>query len=332
MKRRKLPGFGSLGGEIYDTNLATASDDEIRQLGVHHLYDLVTVIRRESVGGISPERYHSIPTSWSVPTKNGNYELTNTPNELGRKYGDNYWDNKEKLEPADRELVDEMIRCAQGVSHLRGMVRVTGIRDEHGRNTGMFSEGVLDWHSNQQGTNYYAPGAGLLAIEGTANSRTDFLNTTDAYQALTPEWQSMCDELVAVHRWTPNVMAPGVEAIQDKILQMHMVPQDDAEVPLVNTSPAGYKGLHFPFTTISHFKGMGAEESKKVVAFLKDHIIRDEYIYRHEWQDGDMVCFDNTVTLHARPTPDTSKRLLYRISYNLDKILAGGRPPRPADS
>lgn len=327
MKWRKLSGFGSLGGEIYDTNLATVTPDEIRAIGEHHLHDLVTVIRKESVGDISAERFHSICTSWAVPTPSGNYELTTTPNELRRKYGDDYdyWGNKDTLDPADREVVEEMMRCAQGVEELRGMVRVTGIRDDDGQTTGMFSEGVLDWHSNQQGTNYYAPGAALLAIEGTANSRTEFLNTADAYQDLTPEWQSICDELVAIHRWTPGKMAPGVSKVQDRILQMHMVPEDDVEVPVVNTSPAGYKGLHFPFTSIHGFKGMSESESNKVIDFLKDHILRDKYIYRHEWQDGDMLCFDNTVTLHRRPTPDTSKRLLYRISYNLDQILADKR-------
>jgi alpha-ketoglutarate-dependent taurine dioxygenase len=326
MQRRKLPGFGSLGGEIYDVNLATATPQEVRELGEHNLRDLVTVVRRESVAGIDADRFHAIATSWAIPTHNGNYELTNNPNELTRKYGENWFNDRSRLDPADLLVVEEMDRLRSGLEHLRGMVRITGMRDEHGNNTGMFSEGLLDWHSNQQGTTYYAPGAGLLSISGTANSRTDFLNTVDPYNALSREWQTMCDELVAVHRWKKGVMAPGVSEVQDRLLQMHMVPQDDVEVPLVNTSPAGYKGLHFPYTSIHHFKGMSEAESDKVIAYLKDHIMREEYMYKHEWQDGEVVLFDNTVTLHCRPTPDTSKRLLYRLSYNFDRILQDRKP------
>ncbi len=333
MKTRKLSGFGSLGGEVFDTNLLTAGPDEIRQLGLSNYRDLVTVIRKEWVGGISRERYHEICTSWAVATGGGSYERNDTPNYLWRKYGENWWDNYKQMEPDDRVLVEEMHRIMGGVEHLVGMARITGARDEHGNTTGMFADGELEWHSNQQATTHYAPGAGLLAWSGTAGTCTEFLQTVDAYNRLSSEWQSMCDQLVAVHKWEPNVMAPGLGPVQDMILRMQMVPQDGTEVPIVTRSPGGHKGLHFPFTSIDYFKGMSREESKKIVAYLKEHVLRDEYIYSHIWQDGDMVLFDNSVTLHRRPTKDCSTRLLYRQSFNYDRLTAwvkAGNAPAPA--
>ena len=66
------------------------------------------------------------------------------------------------------------------------------------------------------------------------------------------------------------------------------------------------------------------------MAFLKDHIFRDELIYGHDWEDGDLMFFDNTVTLHRRPTRDCSKRLMFRMCFNYDRLLE--KQPEPQHS
>ncbi|HCK30531.1 MAG TPA: taurine dioxygenase, partial [Acinetobacter ursingii] len=48
---------------------------------------------------------------------------------------------------------------------------------------------------------------------------------------------------------------------------------------------------------------------------------KPEFRYQHQWETGDIVFWDNQVTLHARePFPADQRRLLKRIS------LAGSRP------
>lgn len=321
MRKLKLPGFGSLGAEIVDVDLATASEDEILQMGFDHLHDLITLVRKKHVGGISLERFHQICASWAIALPGGAYQVWAGNERLQERYGNAWWEKRDAMAEEDRNLLDEAQRMTQGIEHLLGMVRVTGIRDDHGNHTGMFADGELEWHSNQQGTNEFLPVVGLLAWEGSGGSRTEFVNTVDAYNALSPSWQKTCDELIAVHRWEENAVAPGLNALQDEILKMNLCPVDGAEVPLIAHSPWGYKGLHFPFTSISHFKDMSKEESKKVVAYLKDHIFQDKFIYGHDWEDGDLMFFDNTVTLHRRPTKDCSKRLMYRMCFNYDRLL-----------
>jgi alpha-ketoglutarate-dependent taurine dioxygenase len=321
MRKKKLPGFGSLGGEMLDIDLASASEQEILELGFEHLHDLVTVVRKEQVGGISLERFHAICASWAIELQEGGYDQGQGHARLRQLYGDKWWTQRDKMTASDQELLDEIGRITGGVGHLIGMLRVTGIRDEQGNHTGMFADGELDWHSNQQGTKDFAPAVGLLACEGAGGSRTDFLNTVDGYQALSPAWQTTCANLVAVHRWRDGAIAPGLNGMQTRILQMNMCPEDDVEVPLVAISPFGHKGLHFSFETIHHFKGMSEKESSEIVSYLKNHLIRDEYIYSHEWSDGDLLFFDNTVTLHRRPTRDCSKRLMYRMCFNYDRLV-----------
>jgi len=323
LKTRKLPGFGSLGVEVYDTNLRTIDADEIRQLGMISLEQLVVVVRAESVGGISLERFNEICTSW-VSDRDSDFAYTRETfgKMLGKYSAERGPDGLPvNIDDVDRRMVEEGYRIVNGIEHLPGMSRVTGKRDEQGNATGMFADGELDWHCNNQGAARRAPGVGLLGWEGATGSRTEFLNTADAYQALSPEWQRTCDELVAVHRFMPGAIAPGVSDVQERLLKFTMCPDDDTEIPLVVESPAGIKGLHFAFTSIYQFKGMSQAESDETVQFLKNHIMRDEYIYGHDWVDGDMLLFDNTITLHRRPTKDCSKRLMYRMAFNYDRLL-----------
>jgi len=324
MRTNKLPGFGSLGVEIGDVDLRTAGVEEVRQIGDISLDQLVVVVPKDCVGGIARERFHEICMAW-VTDPDGDFAHTRA---LFEKMVGNYGSERGpdglpvNMNPEDRRMIEEGYRIRKGIEHLEGMSRVTGKRDEEGNTTGMFADGELEWHSNNQGADARAPAVALLAWEGSEGSQTEFLNTVDPYNALSAEWRSVCDELIAVHRWIPGVLAPGLGEVQQRLLRFNMCPDDDTEIPLVLESPGGLKGLHFAFTTIHHFKGMSEEESQKTIAYLKERVLRDEYVYCHNWQDGDLVFFDNSITLHRRPTKDCSKRLMYRMAFNYDGLQA----------
>jgi taurine dioxygenase len=49
------------------------------------------------------------------------------------------------------------------------------------------------------------------------------------------------------------------------------------------------------------------------------HSTRPEYIYRHRWQPGDLVFWDNRSLLHlAAGCPDGQRRKLYRTTIEGD--------------
>ena len=63
------------------------------------------------------------------------------------------------------------------------------------------------------------------------------------------------------------------------------------------------------------------QQGSQLIAELREHLLKPEFKYEHQWQVGDIVFWDNQVTLHSRePFPADQRRLLKRIS------LAGGRP------
>ena len=85
-------------------------------------------------------------------------------------------------------------------------------------------------------------------------------------------------------------------------------------------APNGVKGMHFPWTSIVGFKDYTQEEFEKLYNHLVEHLWQDKYVYKHSWQDGDIVWMDQIVTLHRRPGNDTSTRLLHRMCSNWSKM------------
>ena len=229
-----------------------------------------------------------------------------------------------QLSKKDLVTLKELRKIRVGLEDYPGMIRVTGKKDEEGDYIGMFAEGELDWHSDRQGTGNFVPMILLQAIEGTEGTCTEFLQTADAYDALTPEWKTIIDNLIGVHVYVPNKMAPGLNASQDNILRMNMCPIDHSEVPIVCYSPGGRKGIRLSYNTLDHFKGFNKEDSDEILKFIMNHFIKDEYIYHQDWKNGELVFMDQTITVHRRPTKDCSKRVMIRQTCNFDNILDRG--------
>ena len=77
--------------------------------------------------------------------------------------------------------------------------------------------------------------------------------------------------------------------------------------------------------TCFYVEGMKREESDRLLCRLMEWATREEYVYRHKWQAGDFLIFDNTGTMHrADNYPLDSKRLMRRTT------LHGEEPVRAA--
>ena len=60
--------------------------------------------------------------------------------------------------------------------------------------------------------------------------------------------------------------------------------------------------------------GLDDHEALKLIENLYDHATNPEFIYKHKWEDGDLLIWNNATTMHcATEIKDTEERLLYRI-------------------
>lgn len=309
MKKIDLPGFGSLGAQAIDIDLATASDNDLMELGKLVFNELVVYVDAKCAS-VTPERFQYIQTRW------GDAVQSDAGKRLEERVKKDGW-SKLYLETAK-----DMKAMRNGLEHLPGMIRVTGIKDDKGNRTGMFADGELDWHSNQQSDNNgYAPLIGLQGVEGTEGSCTEFLQTVDALNDLDSDTRSEVEQLVAIHTFEKDRVSRGTSESQALITNLQLVPEDNTEMPVIATAPNGVKGMHFPWTSIVGFKDYTQEEFKTLYNHLVKHLWQDKYVYSHEWQDGEIVWMDQIVTLHRRPGSDTSERLLHRMCSNWSNIL-----------
>ena len=93
-----------------------------------------------------------------------------------------------------------------------------------------------------------------------------------------------------------------------------------AQHPVVRTHPeTGHKALFVNPTYTRFLVGVPWDESEAVLALLYRHQIKEEFVYRHHWQEGDLVIWDNRCTLHIALADFTGRRRMHRVSVLGDK-------------
>ena len=188
--------------------------------------------------------------------------------------------------------------------------------------------GELSPHADHQWTPTPSFGSLLYAIELPQDGgQTTWYNTIKAYEALDDQTKQHIDQLQLI-TYNPFVRAKSNKGSQgygnsplyrfkDQEILGHAYPR-----PLVRTHPeTGRKALWLNTRTEVELVNYDDQAGSKLIAELREHILKPEFRYEHQWQEGDIVFWDNQVTLHSRrPFPAEQRRLLKRIS------LAGGRP------
>ena len=73
----------------------------------------------------------------------------------------------------------------------------------------------------------------------------------------------------------------------------------DIAHPIVRTHPyTGSKSLYVTAGECVGIEGMPDDEAVELIAELDAHCVRPEFLYRHKWQVGDLLMWDNTSSMH----------------------------------
>ncbi|GAB7539726.1 TauD/TfdA dioxygenase family protein [Burkholderia sp. 3C] len=115
-------------------------------------------------------------------------------------------------------------------------------------------------------------------------------------------------ELQARSPWRPN-LSP------EQIAQVKAVEQ-----PIVRTHPeTGRRALFVSEHFTTRIVGLPEDESRALLDEIFAHSVRDEFVYRHQWREHDLVFWDNRSLMHlAAGTPDHLRRKLYRTTIEGD--------------
>lgn len=150
----------------------------------------------------------------------------------------------------------------------------------------------------------------LLSDDG---GETEFANTYAAWNDLPEDEQREYEGLRVVHALEASQVMVNPEPTLEK-LRFWRELGPSREHPLVWTHLSGRKSLVIG-ASAHYVIGKTAEESRFILTRLRDWTTQPQYVYRHEWQPGDLLIWDNTGTMHrVLPFPLDSGRLMSRTA------------------
>ncbi|MDA8047996.1 MAG: TauD/TfdA family dioxygenase [Actinomycetota bacterium] len=163
--------------------------------------------------------------------------------------------------------------------------------------------------------------ATMLSAHDVAETggETEFASTYQAYEDLADDEKERYDKVRVVHSVEATMRLHTPDPTDEQVAMWRQRPAK--EQPLVWTHRSGRKSLVLGATT-DHVVGMDAEEGRALLDGLLEQSTRPERVYRHEWEVGDLVLWDNRGVLHrAAPYDPTSPRDMHRTTFAGDEPI-----------
>ena len=143
---------------------------------------------------------------------------------------------------------------------------------------------------------------------------TCFANTYAAYEDLPDSEKARLEKLRVVHTMSAALFPSMRDCSVEEFAVWHSYPERSH--PLVWHHRSGRKSLVLS-TSGAYVEGMHPAESHDLLQDLMRHATQDKYVYRHKWQLGDLVIWDNTGAMHrVLPFDKESGREFHRCTLN----------------
>jgi len=151
------------------------------------------------------------------------------------------------------------------------------------------------WHSD---SSFQKPRAKYSMLSAVTvpdfGGETEFADLRMAWDEL-PHWRQLqVRDLNAIHYALHSRFLLGDTQYTEE--QRNAIPP--AIWPLVQTDPRSGRKILFVGIHACEIEGMTLAEGRMLLLDLMEHATQREFVYQHRWQEGDLVMWDNTATLH----------------------------------
>jgi alpha-ketoglutarate-dependent 2,4-dichlorophenoxyacetate dioxygenase len=190
----------------------------------------------------------------------------------------------------------------------------------------LYQSGNQLWHSDSSFKPVPAHSSALSArVIPPEGGETEFASMRVAYEHLAEDLHldaNVCrdlDRLIVVHSFgfSRSMIDPGIgtEIGRDYPPVRHALVRANPR----NGRRSLYIGSHAWF-----IEGIGLDESRILIARLLEQTTRPDRVYRHRWQVGDLVMWDNRCVLHRGRPWDSAryKRVMHRTTVAGDRATA----------
>lgn len=207
---------------------------------------------------------------------------------------------------------------------------LSNLKDGLGRTIGGLGDGELQWHSDQSYMLTPATGAALYALElPPEGGETFWADLRAAYAGLPRDLRAKITGKRGVFDYAKRLAGYGRDT-DKQISEEARQKTPPVTHALIRAHPeTGDRSLYLDSTTTIGIDYMDTASGLQLLDELYDSATRDEFVYAHEWQVGDLVLWDNGFTMHRRtPFDPGARRLMKRMTMNLDRhrhVMPDGR-------
>ena len=198
-------------------------------------------------------------------------------------------------------------------------IYVLSNRTQNGRPVGAHNDGI-GWHTDYGFKPEPVMCTMLYSIQvPEEGSDTLLADQCAAYLALSDERRAAIDGLKMIHSY--EYLMISREHNRHTVSPEVLAANPDVIHPLIRTHPAdGRKALWVSGGTRG-FVGMDQAESFALIDELTAFVTQDRFVYRHKWQKGDVLVWDNRCTLHTGTLFDDTKyiREIHRMWVKGDR-------------
>jgi alpha-ketoglutarate-dependent taurine dioxygenase len=181
--------------------------------------------------------------------------------------------------------------------------------------------GTVLWHFD--GWNDTVPARGTVLtgrVLSATGGQTEFSNTYAAYEELSEDMKARIAGLKVAH--TMMGTQRGIFEVVTPEMEADWRSYDVKRHPLVWVHRSGRKSLLLG-SSADWIEGMDPAASDALLSELKAWARQPRFVYRHEWQVGDMIVWDNCGVLHrVAPYPADSGRLMHRVTLEGEEAIA----------
>lgn len=176
-----------------------------------------------------------------------------------------------------------------------------------------YLKGSFLWHIDGTHDNVPVFASLLTGITLSAEGgQTEFANSYAAYESLSEDMKQRIDKLRVVHSVETSMRRADIEPTEDNLAFWRRF--DNKTHNLVWTHHSGRKSLVIGCHA-SHVADMDREEGENLLQELLEWTTQPRFVYRHEWNEGDLLIWDNTGVLHrVEPYPLDCGRMMHRTT------------------
>jgi alpha-ketoglutarate-dependent taurine dioxygenase len=183
-----------------------------------------------------------------------------------------------------------------------------------------YLRGTFDWHIDGC-TDDVPIMATMLSAHAVAESggETEFASSYAAYDSLDDDEKDRLEGVRVVHTIEASQRLFNPDPSDEEVALWRRRPAK--EHPLVWKHRSGRHSLVLGATT-DHVVGMSPEDGRALLDDLLDRATTTDRVYRHTWQVGDVVIWDNRGVLHrAAPYDPSSPRDMHRTTFAGDEPI-----------